>query len=309
MASFGYNVDTQPMASELRSVSQNVNKVSGAVVAMQAAVIAAEKQSADHICANVNKGFYALMHSQISQKIAQLTSTVEAKLMELANYASALSSIQQRMENDYKMITTRYQKLFRTINTNLEMRVAELDMPVFKLVDRDIKVLDSRARLNSALFSVNQMESVLASQMLASSKMKKDADNAMESIRTYVKTENIQAGKSQASMQSRKVDKVQEVFLPVSIIESVSASGTEYVDYHVARTGDDQLDRELDNSVREHSMNAVLRGKWTPMKESRMSRISNEFNSILAESDLEQRVKDEIARMFAGLEGIQQLNA
>lgn len=82
MANFNFTVDTSPMASEMQSVSHGVNRVSGAVVAMQAAVIAAEKEGAEHVCQNVNKGFYSLMHSQISQKIAQLTSTVEAKLLE-----------------------------------------------------------------------------------------------------------------------------------------------------------------------------------------------------------------------------------
>ena len=104
MASFNFTVDTSPMASEIQSVSRNVNRVSGAVVAMQAAVIAAEQEGADHVCQNVNKGFYSLMHSQISQKIAQLTSTVEAKLLELGQYAAALKAIQSRMTKDYHMI-------------------------------------------------------------------------------------------------------------------------------------------------------------------------------------------------------------
>ena len=166
MASFNFTVDTSPMASEIQSVSRNVNRVSGAVVAMQAAVIAAEQEGADHVCQNVNKGFYSLMHSQISQKIAQLTSTVEAKLLELGQYAAALKAIQSRMTKDYHMISGRYTKLFKSINNNLEARVAELDMPVFKLVDRDVKLVENRMRLNSAQFTVHQLESVLSSQRL-----------------------------------------------------------------------------------------------------------------------------------------------
>ena len=130
MADFNFTVDTSPMASEIQSVSHGVKRVSGAVVAMQAAVIAAEKEGAEHVCQNVNKGFYSLMHSQISQKIAQLTSTVEAKLLELGQYAAALKSIQSRMTTDYNMISGRYTKLFKSINNNLEARVAELDMPI-----------------------------------------------------------------------------------------------------------------------------------------------------------------------------------
>ena len=54
MASFNYTVDTKPMAEEMRSVSRHVNATTGAVVAMQTAVIIAEEKAADHVCNNVN---------------------------------------------------------------------------------------------------------------------------------------------------------------------------------------------------------------------------------------------------------------
>ena len=136
MSSFHFTVDTAPMASEIHNVSKHVDATTAAVVAMKTAVIDAEQEAADHVCDNVNRGFFSLMHSQISQKIAQYTSTVEAKLMEMAQYAAALKGIQTRMQGDYNMISGRYTKLFRSINNNLQSRIAELDKPVFQLVDR-----------------------------------------------------------------------------------------------------------------------------------------------------------------------------
>ena len=65
MATFNYTVDTKPMAEEISSVSRHVNVTTGAVVAMQAAVIIAEEKAANHVCNNVNKGFYSLIRSQI----------------------------------------------------------------------------------------------------------------------------------------------------------------------------------------------------------------------------------------------------
>ena len=50
MATFNYTVDTIPMAEELASVSRHVNRTTGAVIAMQTAVIAAEEIAAAHIC-------------------------------------------------------------------------------------------------------------------------------------------------------------------------------------------------------------------------------------------------------------------
>lgn len=308
MADFSFTVDTSPMASEIQSVSHEVNRVSDAVVAMQAAVIAAEKEGAEHVCKNVNRGFYSLMHSQISQKIAQLTSTVEAKLLELGQYAAALKSIQSRMTTDYNMISGRYTKLFKSINNNLESRVAELDMPVFKLVDRDVRLVESRMRLNSAQFTVHQLESVLSSQLLATSKVKVDAETTLEAITRYVKESSAQSKKSDASMQDTQIDSVEDIFIPVSIVESTSAVGHPAVNYYVARSGNPEIDKSIDASVREQSVNSVLHGTWSEIDPNDMANVEAEFTQLLLNSTEDERVKDEITKMFNMTKNVKQLN-
>ena len=307
MADFNFTVDTSPMASEIQSVSHGVNRVSGAVVAMQAAVIAAEKEGAEHVCQNVNKGFYSLIHSQISQKIAQLTSTVEAKLLELGQYAAALKSIQSRMTTDYNMISGRYTKLFKSINNTLDARVAELDMPVFKLVDRDVKLVESRMRLNSAQFHVHQLESVLASQLLVASKVKVDAETTLEAITRYVKDSSVQTKKSEASMQDARIDSFEDIFIPVSIVESTSAVGNPAVNYYVARSGNPEIDKNIDASVREQSVNSVLHGTWSEIDPNDMANVEAEFTQLLLGSADDTRVKDEITKMFNMTKNVQQL--
>ena len=308
MADFRFNVNTRPMANQLSSVSNNVNKVSGAVVAMQAAVIAAEKDSADRICQNVNKGFYAMMQSQISQKIAQFTSVVESKLLELAQYATALQNIQTRMQSDYNMISARYTKLFQSINNSLEARVAELDMPVFKLVDTDMKVLEGRPQMSSAKFTVNQLESVMFSQLLATSKMKADAGKAIAAMTQYIGDAAQEQRKSGRSMEDIAVDSAEDIFIPVSIIESASPEGEASVTCYVARSGNEEIDSDIDRSVREQSHNSVLQGKWGEMDGKDMAKIEAEFVNMLVNSQVEERVKEEIIKMFNRTQNVQQLN-
>ncbi len=307
MADFHFTVDTTPMASEIKTVSHNVNKVSGAVVAMQAAVIAAEQAGAEHVCENVNRGFYSLMHSQISQKIAQLTSTVEVKLLSLGQCAAALKNIQSRMQTDYNMISSRYTKLFKSINNNLEARVAELDMPVFKLVDKDAKVAESRMRLNVAHFTVNQIESILSSQLIANAKIKTDTENALHVISDYVMGTMLQSQKTDGSMSNVKVDSVEEIYLPVSIVESTTSVGKPAVNYYVARSGSGEIDKTIDVSVREHSVNSVLNGVWVDTNHNDMANIEAEFANLMTNSKEEERVKNEIAKMFSRTRGIKQL--
>jgi hypothetical protein len=90
MQTFKFTVDTKPMAEEIKSVSRHVNGTTGAVVAMQTAVVIAEERAAEHVCNNVNKGFYSLIRSQISQKMAKLQSDVDSHLMQLVQQKNAL---------------------------------------------------------------------------------------------------------------------------------------------------------------------------------------------------------------------------
>ena len=99
------------MAQTVGTVSTHVNGTTAAVVAMKAAVVQAEKEGADHVCEKVNKGFYTLIRSQISQKIATLRSEVDSQLMRLNQQRKQLTAIRQRMERDYQMICGRYLKL------------------------------------------------------------------------------------------------------------------------------------------------------------------------------------------------------
>lgn len=307
MADFNFTVDTTPMADEINQVSGHVDAVTGAVVAMQAAVIEAERESADNVCSSVNRGFYSMMHSQITQKIAQLSSTVEAKLLQMGEYASALKGIQSKMGGDYNRISARYSKTFRSINNTLQARISQLDAPVFQLVNRDVKLLDSRVRLNSAQFDINQLESIMGSQLIATSKLKLDADKALTAITKYIAETMKQTKQSDASMEERKIDSVEEISLPVSIVESSSETGKTYVNYYVAKSGNQVIDESVNTAVREHSINSVLSGEWEDIKDTEMEKIEFEFSNLIANSDDDNRIKDEIMKMFNASTHIQQL--
>ena len=116
-------VDTQPMADELKTVSRHVTGTMTAVVAMQAAVIKADQEAADQVCNDVNRGFHALMSSQISQKIAKLQSDVDSHLLRLNQQTKQLLAIKRQMERDYRRTAERYGKTFNTINRELRQRV------------------------------------------------------------------------------------------------------------------------------------------------------------------------------------------
>lgn len=309
MSDFNFTVDTSPMANAIDGVSKGVSVTTGAVVAMKAAVLDAEEKASDQVCNQLNEGFYSLMHAQISQKIAELKSSVETELWELVQYAQSLQAIQARMTTDYNLISRRYIKLFSSINNNLHARIAELDVPVFSLVKRDAKLMDNRAYLNSAQISTNQLESILTSQTLLASRVKENAEQTLHAISRYVRETALEAQKSEASMDRTKVESVEELLIPISIVESTTAIGEPAINYYVAKSDNESIDRKIDSSVHDHSINAVLHGSWSEGDPSERERVDTEFRQLLADRDEDPRVKEEISKMFQRAQSIQQLDS
>jgi len=172
MATFNYTVDTHPMAQELGSVSNHVKATTTAVVAMQTSVILAEENAADHVCKNVNKGFYTLIRSQISQKIARLQSEVDSHIMRLNQQRKQLLAIKGRMERDYNMISNRYTKLFNGLNANLKQRVFELDKPTVDFSVKEVEKISNRSKYLTATAPIAQLESLAVSQKIIASNVK-----------------------------------------------------------------------------------------------------------------------------------------
>ena len=173
-------VDTKPMAEELHSVSNHVKGTTAAVTTMQAAVIAAENSGANKVCSNVNRGFFTLMCSQISQKIASKHSRVEALLMHLGQQKRILMGIKNNMEREYGRICERYHRIFTSINKELEQRIRQIDQPVFELVNKNMVTASNRMNALTGWAANSQIEGLTDSQRILMSKMKYNAQYALE---------------------------------------------------------------------------------------------------------------------------------
>ena len=185
-------VDTDPMARSIDGVSKNVDATTVAVVAFKSAVIKAEKEGADHVCKNVNKGFFTLMHSQITQKIAANQSRVDSLVMELVSQKKRLLAIKANMEKDYGRIVARYSKIFSGLNKALKQRVVELDRPIFDFASRDVACNMGRNQLLTAVVPVCQLENLTVSQQITASNMKHDSYRVIEATERFLRQMNEQ---------------------------------------------------------------------------------------------------------------------
>ena len=295
MASFNFTVDTRPMAKEIDSVSSSVNKTTGAVVAMQAAVISAENAATEHVCSNLNKGFYMLIQSQISQKRALYQSEVDSLLIQLTQQKKALLNIRNRMERDYNMISRRYNKLFTGLNTNLRTRVNELDKPVMSFACKEMEKISNRTKYLTATVPVTQIESLSTSQKIIASHVKYKGVHVINSMKGFLYEMLIQKKLTdQILINDLYSQKEGFYYLPVLLSESVSDSmNKRNLDIVIPKIG---LNAPSMSSVRNTVFSGYSKLKWN--QKSPSAEVNSEFQKLLSASQKSDRIKKMAQKLF-----------
>ena len=295
MASFNYTVDTKPMAEEMRSVSRHVNATTGAVVAMQTAVIIAEEKAADHVCNNVNKGFYSLIRSQISQKMAKLQSEVDSHLMQLVQQKNALLSIKNRMQKDYNMIASRYIKLFNGLNSNLKQRVFELDKPTIDFAVKEVDKVSNRSKYLTATIPIAQLESLAASQKIVASNVKYRGFNVIKSMRSFLFEMNMQKKiTDQILINDGRYTETATVYIPIVICECNRDKTDAGVEISVSEV---ELDNISKSAIKNTAFAELNQIEWQA-KSSPNTEVKSEFSKLVSSSSKSQRVKDMATKLF-----------
>ncbi len=287
-------VDTIPMAEKIQRVGQNVEHTTMAVVAMKTAVVEAEKSGAQHICQNVNRGFFTLMQSQLSAKLAQKKSRTEALMAQLAMQKRRLLEIKNSMENDYQRICTRYGRIISSINKQLEQRIIDLDKPVYKFCTNDIATCTNRKLTVSGIAPIVQKEDVQTAQRINSSVLRRDGEYAINHLKDFL----MEFAKSDHEVRCHTIESLPAqdctFYLPfVMMSVTVDSEGTQslYI------TPPESLSiKNAQRSVREISSQVNTFG-WVP-EESVSSETKTEFLRILAESEQPDRVKKMIKRLY-----------
>lgn len=291
-------VDTSEMAREIDSVKKHVNATTTAVVGMQAAVIKAQADGADHVCKKVNQGFYALIHSQISQKMASLQSKVDAHLLRLNQQRKQLAAIRQRMERDYQMLSGRYLKIFNSLNRNLRHRITEIDRPILNFATTEADKVTNRGNQLISTVPIGQAETIRTSQAVASSNLKYRAARAIESIESFITDSNRLKAITDRILLHRSIsDDVDTVFIPVCIAQSnIDANGNIQTTINISEIGLSKdarqtIETRIATSCREDSM------AWKKPTEIDPE-IANYFRQMVASSGLSQRHRDAMLAMF-----------
>lgn len=306
MARIDFRLDTDPMAHQIGRVKSHVDGATAAVVTMQAAVIAAENEAANHVCSNVNKGFHTLIRSQISQKIARLTSEIEAKTLELSQQSIALNNIKNRMTRDYHMISRRYGKLFNSINASLKQQIFEIDKQAVSFVNNDMKLQSKRMQQLLGTVPINQSESVLLSQSISTSRTKQNGAKLIGSMKKFISNLHYQDYLTRSIVFKKSVQKQQDFYLPV-IVASSQAGDVSNLRYFLPVDDSSKVTDIIDNEIKGLIYHNAESFNWKPIDSAGQKRVTNEFQAMVMNCSDSDRVKVTMLSLFDKAGTINQL--
>ena len=286
---YNFHVDTQPMANKLDTVSNKVNQTTGAVVAMESAVIATEKQSARQISEKLDVGFFNVVMSKIAQKVANERAKSAALAMELMQQQKALQNLQARMTNDYNMISARYSKLFNSLNQELKNRITDLDKPLMDYCSQHVKKLENRVYGLVSDVPVYQSESLTASQSIAAAHMKSNAQQLISAATNYLTNDKEQRNKSEDLQMSAHEAEV--YYVPVIIDEETTETRQNGRTMKLNPTLQAQMSEHAYQQITQQVNNSLDTLIWKD-NPTKGQQVYNTYLSMVENANMPKRMKD-----------------
>ena len=295
MADFNITVDTQPMANSLDHVNSNVRNVTSSVVAMQTAVVVAQQKASEHICKNVDTGFFVLMKSQFDQKIAAVSSKMLSTMQLMESFKNDIDKIMVIMTDDYERIKARYLKHFSSLDKALETRIHELDKRAYE-ISRNYKLSQFRTggEVIKAICYSNDTQLVNVKQMSATVKSKSAksisvmADDVIEQLKYSDSVKNI--------LKEIVFEKPENEYVPVIFTETDSMMSEDSSVRNVFASAESEFSASSKylNQLRDSAEHFV----WKEINDEEFEPIKNSFKQKVNSKVTDERVAKEMLRLF-----------
>lgn len=296
MADFNFEVNTSPMAHSIDTVNSHVSGVTKAVVIMQTAVVDAQRRAANNICENVDNGFYMLMKSQLSQKIASCSSIMSSKVMLMQKFRDDIYHIQNTMENDYNRICRRYMKVFNSLDEALKNRIAQLDKRTVELGHYQ-KGLATKLSNETAKIVISDEDIQKTTTKVISATTKVRTGKTLSVLANNVIDTEIYNRSVQSILKNDELADSEKQYVPVIISEAdsmfsenTSVNMTYVPSSNVIDAKKDKIVNQINNISDDFS--------WKNTDEEELKSIRNIFVSKCANDNVEERVAKEMLRLF-----------
>ena len=286
-------VNTDPFDYSVDSCNDKVNRLNGAVVAMNAAQCAVIEQTSDKISQHVVDGFFNVVKSEISQDSARLRNIIVSQIALLKDHAVRVRQQTDTMTTDYNRISSRYIKIFKELDEECRKRVHSLDSKAFEISS---EITEKQLRVPGMAiggFITSSTEDCLMVDQIALSHLKSNTRDTINSLLDNISKDLGFSRNTERMVYEKPCENEEPVYVPVLFIQTEDLHGRHnkcYSNDVVARSSGEvysEVDRFFSESEDWSEQNAVN------------ANVDREFNS-LAEQVSDKRVYDEIMRLKGG---------
>ncbi|HAG15195.1 MAG TPA: hypothetical protein DCG69_01540 [Bacteroidales bacterium] len=303
------HVDTIPFDTSVNNCNTNVNVLTGAVVATEAAQIASIDKNSKKVANTIISGFFSFIRSEISQQTAELSQNIDAHLMHLKELSQSCQNKKKQMESDYNRISSRYSKVFEDLNRELSNRVYELDKPTFvfkKEADHQKERNTDNDLVNTA--TIFGFESSGLQSKISASLAKKRAFDTINKVKMFLHLQKKLNNTVQHSMINENTASTK--FFPICFVETLNEKSR--IDKNIYFSNHLAALNEMANKNQLISQFSGSANRWIAIPKAYQANLSFYFHSELnnAYSSSEQhtvRVKEMILKI-SNLESISLIN-
>jgi hypothetical protein len=215
------HVDTGPFDSSVARVNGHVDVLTGAVVAMNAAQVAAINQTAEEVSGSLINGFFGTIKAEISQQLQALDSAVKAVFGLITEQGKAVTQKKDQMETDFNRISSRYIELFRNLDAECYKRIYALDRPAFHLSEKiQKKLISETVSGEGAKNFIAIHEEASSKTMLLASSLLKRAEEVIKTLFSYITQETRLTALVDSFVENKQIKEKTALLIPVVFTES-----------------------------------------------------------------------------------------
>ncbi len=295
MSDFNITVDTNPMALSLDNVNSNVRSVTASVVAMESAVVLAQREASKQICENVDTGFFLLMKSQFDQKIAAVSSKMLSQKQLMETFKKEIDKIMVIMQDDYERIKQRYLKHFNSLDKALETRVHELDKRAYE-ISRNYKMSQFKNGSDVIKTICFSDDTQLLNVKEASANVKNRSAKSIAVMADDVIAQKEYSTSVKNILHEEQNGKRFDEYLPVLLSQEDSMLSQESKMKNIySQTGADfSKDSKYLNQIKERAEDF----SWSCVSDDEYEKIKNSFEEKVSSEVSDQRLAKEMLRLF-----------
>lgn len=293
-------VDTAPFDASVVTCSGNVGELALAAGSAARDIVEAKSISANRISDSLIRGFSGLIVNEIRQKMVELTAKIPAKLQELKALASNCIAKHGQMTRDYERITSRYTKLFDSLDQNLHAALLELDRPVFSITASAGEVVFTDGVLNQYVSegSFAGGEQVADAALLQVANLKRSTERIIADTDRNIGYNRELDSKIADMVSDRECSELKKVFVPAVVMST--ADGEVFCDIPGDCPDFDNVKREIaDNAdgVAIHLQSSSDAGSIDVFLRKKLS----SFVETSDDAEYGTRIADNVLRMWTSI--------